>query len=149
MGSCSDQPGKKNSADNKLKTGGALTALEASEQAKGGAHYEGTFSNGYKGSKISFNISEDGTKLENLTFDGHWQCNGKLEQTKVGPEKAYSIENGKVDGHITEPEGGGSTAWRFELTATFDGSKAEGTFRVNINNLGCDTYKLNWTAERN
>lgn len=109
-------------------------------------HFEGVISNGMKGDKISFDISADGKKLENLTFTGYWRCSGKLEQTTTGPDGAFDIVNGKVSGHISEPPNGGSTAWRFDLDATINGNKAEGTFRMNINNLGCDTYKLNWTA---
>lgn len=109
-------------------------------------HFEGIISNGMKGDKISFDISADGKKLENLTFIGYWRCGGKLESTTTGPDGAFDIVNGKVSGHISEPPNGGSTAWRFDLDATITGNKAEGKFRMNINNLGCDTYKLNWTA---
>jgi hypothetical protein len=108
--------------------------------------FEGTISNGFKGDKISFTISPDGKILNDLTFNGYWRCSGKLEQTKVGPDKGFPIVNGKVDGFITEPPGGGSTAWRFELKGEIAHGKASGTFRMNINNLGCDTYKLQWTA---
>ena len=113
---------------------------------KAGRHFEGVISNGMKGDKISFDISDDGTKLQNLTFTGYWRCDGKLESTTAGPEGAFEIVDGKVNGHISEPPNGGSTAWRFDLEAKIDGGKAEGSFRMNINNLGCDTYKLQWTA---
>lgn len=99
-----------------------------------------------KGDKISFDVSADGTKLENLTFTGYWRCSGKLEQTIAGPEGSFDIVDGKVSGHISEPPGGGSTSWRFELNANIDGNNASGTFRMNINNLGCDSYLLKWTA---
>jgi len=112
----------------------------------GKKHFEGAISNGMKGDKISFDISADGTTLENLTFDGYWRCSGTLEQTTAGPEGSFPIEEGKVSGHISEPPNGGSTAWRFDLEASINGDEATGTFRMNINNLGCDTYKLNWTA---
>jgi hypothetical protein len=108
--------------------------------------YEGTFTNGYKGAKISFAISPDGKELQDLTFKGYWKCSSGIEQTAIGPKKSFPIANGKIDGVVTEPEGGGSTAWRFELHGTIDKGTAQGTFRMNINNLGCDTYKLNWTA---
>ena len=112
-----------------------------------GKHFEGTFSNGMKGDKISFDISADGKKLTNLTFKGYWRCSGTLESTTAGPKGAYDIMNSKVNGHISEPPNGGATAWRFDLEAAIQGTKASGTFRMNINNLGCDTYKLKWTAE--
>ena len=113
-----------------------------------GGHWEGTFSNGMKGAKISFEISNDGKELKNLIFQGYWRCEGKLDLTTLGPEKSFAIQNNKVDGVIVEPEGGGATAARFELHATINNDKAEGSFRMNINGLGCDTYKLNWTASK-
>ncbi len=109
-------------------------------------HWEGSFSNGMKETTISFDVSADGTKLENLTFSGYWRCDGSLTRDILGPEKSFTIQNNKVDGSISEPEGGGATAIRYELHAKFDGSKASGTFRMNINALACDTYVLEWTA---
>lgn len=114
--------------------------------ASAGRHFKGSLSNGMKGDSISFDVSADGRKLSNLTFKGYWRCSGKLESTTAGPNGAFDIVNGKVSGHISEPPNGGSTAWRFDLEATIEGARASGTFRMNINNLGCDTYKLNWTA---
>lgn len=125
----------------------------AASQEKGnasrGAHFEGTVSNGMKGDKISFDVSADGKRIENLTFTGYWRCDGKLESVTAGPEGSFDIVNNKVSGHISEPPNGGSTAWRFELEASIDGKEADGNFRMNINNLGCDTYKLKWTASAN
>ena len=114
---------------------------------KASKHFTGIISNGMKGDKISFDISADGKKLQNLTFQGYWRCSGRLESSTAGPEGAFDIVNNKVSGHISEPPNGGSTAWRFELDATINGNQAEGSFRMNINNLGCDTYKLKWTAK--
>ena len=111
-------------------------------------HWEGAFTNGMKKTYISFDVSADGKQLQELTFKGYWRCDGKLTQDIMGPQKNFSIVGNKVDGVIVEPEGGGATATRYELHAVFNGNKAEGTFRMNINGLGCDTYKLNWTAEK-
>ena len=99
-----------------------------------------------KGATISFVLSADGKKAEDVTFSGYWRCGGKLENTTVGPDKAFPIIHGKIDGVISEPENGGATAFRFELHGVITGKKASGTFRMNINALACDTYKLNWTA---
>lgn len=109
-------------------------------------HYAGSISNGMKGDSIFFDISADGKRLENLTFKGYWRCSGKLEQTTVGPDGAFTIKDSKVNDHISEPPDGGSTAWRFELHADIKPATASGTFRMNINNLGCDTYELQWKA---
>ncbi len=108
--------------------------------------YRGAFSNGMKGDSISFVVSADGKKLEELTFKGYWRCSGKLESILAGPEGSLNIVNGKVDDHISEPPDGGSTAWRFQLKAEIENGKATGEFRMNINNLGCDTYLLKFEA---
>ncbi len=126
----------------------ASSILECREQpVSKPKHFKGAFSNGMKGDSLSFDLSADGKTITNLLFKGYWRCNGKLEQQRgVGPDGTFKVVNGKVDGHISEPPDGGSTAWRFDLNATIIGSKASGTFRMNINNLGCDTYLLKFEA---
>lgn len=100
-------------------------------------------SNGMKGDSLFFDISADRKKLSNLTFKGYWRCSGTLTQERAaGPKGSFDVVNNKVDGAIAEPPGGGATSWRFELHTTLDGNKATGTFRMNINNLGCDSYVL-------
>ena len=137
-----------NSPDESGKLAGyPQTAVTAKTAVAVKRHFKGAFSNGMKGDSISFDISTDGKKLENLTFNGYWRCSGKLERTVVGPDGAFTIANNQVNDHITEPPNGGSTAWRFELQALIKGKAASGTFRMNINNLGCDTYKLKFTAQ--
>lgn len=136
-----------NSSENTNAISEKQPAKQESATVKGG-HYEGAFTNGMKETFISFDISEDGKKLDNLTFDGYWRCDGKLEQTRMGPEKGFDVLNNKVDAHLSEPEDGGATAIRYQLKADIDGKKAKGSFRMNINALSCDTYLLHWTAER-
>lgn len=110
-------------------------------------HFRGAISNGMKGDSLSFDLSADGKKVSNLTFNGWWRCDGKLErQTAAGPNGTYDVTNGNVDGHISEPPNGGATAWRFDLKANINGNNATGTFRMNINALGCDTYLLKFEA---
>jgi hypothetical protein len=129
-----------------LLTIAIVTAPPKAGSAKG-TKWEGMLSNGMKGDKISFVVSPDGKKLSDLTFIGYWRCSGRLEQITVGPDSSFAIANGKVSGVVVDPPNGGSTAWRFELQGEFSGkTAAKGTFRMNINNLGCDTYKLQWTA---
>lgn len=110
-------------------------------------HFKGALEGGFKGDSIFFDISADGKKLQNLTFKGYWRCSGKLEQIRaVGPEGSFDVINGIAKGHISDPPNGGSTAWRFDIDATIKGNTATGTFRMNINNLGCDTYLLKFKA---
>jgi hypothetical protein len=125
-----------------------VTAPSVTEAGGKKQHYEGAFTNGMKQTYISFDISADGKSLEGLTFKGWWRCSGSLEQTTLGPKKSFSIQNNKVDGVITDPENGGSSAIRYELHATISGAKAEGSFRMNLNALSCDTYVLKFVATR-
>lgn len=120
-----------------------LVTTAAAQQKK----FTGTFSNGFKGSKISFTLSADGKQVKDLTFDGYWRCSGATEQITVGPEKSFPVTNGKVQGVITDPENGGASAFRFELDGVVNGKQASGTFRMSITGLSCDTYKLQWTAK--
>jgi hypothetical protein len=114
--------------------------------AFGQQKFTGTFSNGYKGAKLSFVLSADKKWIKDLTFTGHWRCGGSTENITAGPEKAFPIKNGQVDAAITDPENGGSSAFRFNLKGLIKGNTASGTFRMSITGLSCDTYLLNWTA---
>ncbi len=111
-------------------------------------HYKGALTGGMKGDSIFFDVN--GSKLENLTFKGYWRCNGRLTQERAaGPMGFFTLVNGKVNDHISEPPNGGATAWRFDLNASINGKTASGTFRMNINGLGCNTGTLQWTATAN
>ena len=114
-------------------------ATEAGSDAAAGK-WKGTFSNGLKGATISFEV--DGNQLKDLTFQGYWRCDGKLDLTTIGPEKSYIIKGKAVDGTIKE------SGFYFELHGTFTGNKASGTLRFAFVAGACDTYKLNWTAEK-
>lgn len=109
--------------------------------------FTGTFSNGYKGAKLSFTLSANGKQITDFTFDGYWRCGGSTEHIKVGPDKAFEVKNGVVKGIIIDPENGGASAFRFDLEGIINGKQANGTFRMSITGLSCDTYKLNWTAK--
>lgn len=115
--------------------------------ARGQQKFSGTFSNGYKGGKVTFVLSADKKTVKDFTFTGHWRCSGTVESITAGPEKAFPVKNGGVDVVITEPEGGGATAFRFAIKGVINGKAATGTFRMSITALGCDTYLLNWTAQ--
>lgn len=117
------------------------------EPAKTSLHFRAALKGGMKGDSLFFDVSADGKRIENLMFKGYWYCDGKLErENAAGPEGYFTLVNGKVDTHISEPPNGGATAWRFDLNATVDGKKASGTFRMNINALRCNTGTLSWEA---
>lgn len=137
-------------ADSAFKKHGGAPAEIKKEANHNPVHYTGAVSNGMKGDSISFDVSGDGKRLENFLFKGYWRCSGHLEQQpNAGPQGYFTISDGKVDGQISEPPNGGSTAWRYDLKAEINNKEASGTFRMNINNLGCDTYILKWTATAN
>lgn len=139
---CSNNKPVENSTE---KEPGVAVKTETAKEAKAsgkGQHWEGAFTNGMKQTYISFDVSEDGTKLQNLTFNGYWYCDGKLTQDILGPEESFLIKGGVVDGVIVDK----ASYTRFELKAKLSEGKAEGTFRMSITGLGCDTRVLTWTA---
>lgn len=115
-------------------------AVTSAQQNTAGNHWKGSFSNGMKGAKLSFDV-KDG-EVKDLTFQGYWRCEGKLELTTLGPKKGFTITGNSVDGVIKE------SGFYFELHGRFSGNKASGTLRIAFTAGGCDTYKLNWTAEK-
>lgn len=48
----------------------SLSSSSAGSSSNTGGHWEGNFSNGMKGAKISFDISDDQKELKQLTFQG-------------------------------------------------------------------------------
>ena len=118
----------------------SATVKNDENNSAGAGHWTGTFSNGMKGATISFDVEKN--EVKNLTFKGYWRCAGKLELTTIGPDAGYVIKGNAVDG--TNKESG----FYFELHGTFKGNKASGTLRFAFVAGGCDTYKLNWTAEK-
>jgi len=119
---------------------GAVSSVHSQQK------FSGTFSNGYKGCKLSFDLSADKRSISNFTFTGYWRCAGSTEQITAGPKKSFPVVDGKVDAVITDPEKGGSSAFRFKLNGTVTGKTGSGTFRMSITGLSCDTYELKWTA---
>jgi|GEM_PF-1755791 len=122
-----------------------ITKKKRKKNTSSEGKWKGTFSNGMKGATISFEV--DGDELKDLTFQGYWRCEGKLDLTTVGPKESFAIKGNKVDGVIVEPEDG-LAPYRFELHGEFDGDTAEGTLKIENVTAGCTTYKLNWTAEK-
>jgi hypothetical protein len=108
--------------------------------------YEGEFQSGYRDTKISFNVSQDGKQVSDLSFSGNLKCDSSIQQIKITTSKPLALTNGKVDGIVSDPEDGGPTAWHFEIHGFVLKGKATGTFRLHNTNLGCDTHKLKWSA---
>lgn len=136
--SCDEAPTIKENAETKENL--------SKKTSVNGKQFKGAISNGMKGDSIFFNVSEDGKKLTDLMFKGYWRCSGTLESTTAGPDTDFDLINGKVKRAVSVPPDGGSTAQRFDLDVTIIDNLATGTFRMNINNLGCDTYLLKFAA---
>jgi len=138
-----------NNNNNNIAASGNAANVDNNTKAEFAArHFRGALTGGMKGDSIFFDVSADDTKLENLTFKGYWRCDGKLEMLRAaGPEGYFTLVDNKVNDHVSEPPDGGATAWRFDLSASIEGNKASGTFRMNINNPGCNTGRLQWTAQ--
>lgn len=109
-------------------------------------YYEGEFQNGYRDTKISFNLSPDSKHITDVTFAGNIKCDSAIQQIKITSTKQLVLTHGKVDGTVSEPEDGGAAAWHFEIHGFILKAKATGTFRLHNQNLGCDTQKINWGA---
>lgn len=101
---------------------------------------------GYQGNRLSFAVAADGSRIQEVTFEGHWDCADGIEATTLGPDGSFPIEGERIEVTSVDPPDGGSTAIRFVLVGEFAGNQAAGTLRVNINALGCDTRELRWTA---
>lgn len=108
--------------------------------------WSGEATGGYKGNRISFVVSDDGSRISDVTFEGHWDCSDGIEMTTSGPTGTHPVQGDRIDITSVEPEGGGATATRFVMVGRMEPARAGGTLRINLNALGCDTRNLQWTA---
>lgn len=108
--------------------------------------WAGEVTGGYKGNRIAFVVADGGARIQDVVFEGHWDCSDGIEMTTQGPSGSHPLEGGRVKLVSVDPEGGGATATRFEMEGQLGGAKAEGTLRINLNALGCDTRVLHWSA---
>jgi len=124
----------------------ASSAAPASSPAAAPGPWSGEVTGGYTGNRISFAVSPDGARMEDITFQGHWDCEDGIESTTLGPTAGFSLAGDTISILSVEPEDGGATAQRFDMQGRFADGRAAGTLRINLNALGCDTRVLSWTA---
>jgi hypothetical protein len=124
----------------------AEAAAAAATEGKSGGRWTGEVTGGYKGNRISFVVADGGARIQDVAFEGHWDCSDGIEMTTQGPAGSHPVEGGRVKIVSVDPEGGGATATRFEMEGQLGSAKAEGTLRINLNALGCDTRVLHWSA---
>lgn len=125
-------------------------APPASSSASGPARTPGTWTGeatgGYQGNRISFTVTPDGARMEDIVFEGHWDCEDGIDMTTLGPTPGFAITGDTIAILSVEPEDGGATAQRFDMQGRFADGRASGTLRINLNALGCDTRLLSWSA---
>lgn len=108
--------------------------------------WEGVVTGGYTGNQLSFVISADRSRVEDIVFQGHWDCADGIETTTSGPSGSFPVDQGRIEITSVDPPDGGATATRFVLTGQLSADRAQGTLRINLNALGCDTRVLSWSA---
>jgi tetratricopeptide (TPR) repeat protein len=106
-----------------------------------------TISNGFKGDKLTFTVSADGKRIENVEFTGHWRSRSWRTEvlTNLDPPKPYAVAKGVFS--AVQKEEKASMWWEFIGRFTTSTS-AEGSYRCAFAGGENDTYKLKWTAKR-
>jgi hypothetical protein len=123
----------------------AAPASSSSAGTRAG-RWAGEVTGGYTGNRISFTVSADGARMEDITFEGHWDCEDGIETATLGPTAPAPLAGDTIAVLSVEPEDGGATAQRFDMQGRFAEGRASGTLRINLNALGCDTRVLSWSA---
>lgn len=105
--------------------------------------------NGYKGDKLTFRVSADGKRVENVEFTGHWMNRnsasgiGAEVLRNLDPPQPFAVGGGAFSAVQQVSK---SRMW-WEFTGKFtSATTAEGTYRCAYAGGQNDTYKLKWTA---
>jgi hypothetical protein len=108
-----------------------------------------TVHNGYKGDKLTFRVSADGKRVENVEFTGHWMnrnsASGMAAEVlrNLDPPKPFAVNSGAFSAVQQVSK---SRMW-WEFTGRFtSATTAEGTYRCAFAGGQNDTYQLKWTA---
>lgn len=124
----------------------ATDAPEASNGKPRAGKWEAAVSNGYKGDKLTFTVSADGKRVENVEFTGHWRSRsyGAEVLMDLDPPKPYTISKDSFSAVQQEEKAG--MWWEFIGKFT-SATTAEGSYRCSFAGGENDTYKLKWTAK--
>lgn len=113
-----------------------------------GGKWVATISNGYKGDKLTFTVSADGKRVENVSFVGYWQKRDRMsieELKNLDPADPFAVTKGIFSAVQQIPK---SRMW-WEVTGRFiTPTTAEGTYRAAYAGGENDTYKLKWTGKK-
>ena len=105
-----------------------------------------TVSNGYKGDTLTFRVSADGKRIENVEFKGYWRSSsgmGPEVLLNLDPPSPFSVMKGAFSAVQQVPK---SRMW-WDFNGHFlSATSAEGTYRCAYAGGQNDTYKLKWTA---
>lgn len=109
--------------------------------------WEATVSNGYKGDKITFRVSADGRRIEDVEFKGNWRSRSGYTETleNLDLPKPVTISKNAFSDTQQVPKAG--MWWEFIGNFT-SATTAEGSYRCAFAGGENDTYKLKWTAKR-
>jgi hypothetical protein len=109
--------------------------------------WEAVVSNGYKGDVLTFTVSADGKRVENVEFKGHWRSRSSRTEVlqHLDPPKPFDISKNAFS--AVQREEDASMWWEFIGDFT-SATTAEGSYRCTFAGGENDTYKLKWTAKR-
>jgi hypothetical protein len=137
--------GTPNAAGSSAPAGAPAVVSPAGGQAQSGL-WESTAIDGISGNKLTFRVSADGSRLEDVTFTGHWRCGPTPSSRTIKVMDvphvpgAFTVTAGTFSEVKKEPY----LAWTFEGRFT-SATEATGTFRAEYD-IECDTHAINWTA---
>lgn len=147
LAGCTDSPnmntdGSAPAAFNGAPAAGGPAAPAGGQPIQPGA-WEATVSDGFKGDKLTFRVTADGARIQDVLFKGYWRCAGSTKIMNVGIVPGeFTISGGSFSEVKKEPY----LAYTFEGRFT-SATEAEGKFRTEFG-TDCDTYPLQWTARR-
>lgn len=148
-----DRPAKtdnKNTSTNTNTTNNEKKEVEAASVLPGATPKAGKWlavvSNGYKGDKLTFTVSADGKRVENVEFIGNWRSRSSRTEVLINldPPNPFGVSKGNFSA-VQRVEK--SRMW-WEFIGRFTtATSAEGSYRCAFAGGEYDTYKLKWTAK--
>jgi hypothetical protein len=147
---CTDSNGNKQSTVSAGKLGETISPVKESGITSIGpkpGRWVATVSNGFKGDQLTFTVSADGKRIENVVFKGHWRSRASRTEVlmDLDPPKPFDIIKNSFSGVQQEEKAG--MWWEFIGKFT-SATTAEGSYRCSFAGGENDTYQLKWTAKR-
>ena len=120
----------------------AAPAVDVPAPAAAGAtpgRWSGEATGGYKGNRISFVVSDDGSRISDVTFEGTGTVQRRHRDDHLRSHR-HLPGAGRIGGLTSvDRRAAGVTATRFVMEGRMEPARAAGTLRINLNALGCDT----------